>query len=209
MRCWGIMPRLYYCAYIGDGSEFDPWRIDYLNALVAVYKHYDLRLVGNVAGNALVWAEPSDVEHAALQADVRVTYIQNAENSNGTMIAWESDLLGMNPGDFNQLRGAMGSFNVPNKDLTRNHTFLYLFLRFIRTHIIQRHIRYVDIFDPPIQLQSDWVAIDTTIRAVSEQRLAEQGYDTTITSVVGATVEDVLIDLGAQDIRANQVDYLL
>lgn len=194
--------RFYITDFDGDGLTPETSWIPFFPQST-VFKFYDLRLVGNVQGQCLVWTENTDIDHAALLLEPRVTYIP-AENDDGTQKQWTDDLQSMNTGKFNQLTGVMKSMNIPADDLAKTDTVDFVFMRLIHTRMVQRYIRYVDIFEPPIQLQSNWTDIDTTIRAVAEQRLLENGFD--ITGIDVMTVEQVLNFLSSQNIQALTVN---
>lgn len=190
--------RFYITDFNGDGLTPETSWVPYFPQ-TSPFKFYDLRLIGNVQGQCLIWTENTDIEHTALLLEPRITYIP-AENDDGTQKQWTDDLQSMNTGKFNQLTGVMKAMNIPADDLAKTDTVEYVFMRLIHTHMVQRYIRYVDIFDPPIQLQSNWTDIDITIRTVAEQRLAEQMFD--LTGLGSMTVEQALVFLSAQDIPA-------
>lgn len=193
--------RFYITDFDGDGGENTPWTPYFPQA--SIYKFYDLRLIANVQGECLIWTQNTDIEHAALVADGRISYIP-AENDDGSQKDWADDLQSMNTGKFNQLTGSMEALNIPADDLAKTDTVEHVFMRLIHTHMVQRYIRYVNIFDPPIQLHSNWTDISQAIRDVAEQRLLENGFD--ITGLSSMTVSDALIFLSSQNIPALQVN---
>jgi len=197
--------RFYITDFTGDGITPETGWVPYFRSLnpISPFKFFDLRLVGNVNGEVLVWTENTDTEHSAAIADPRINYIP-AENDDGSQLAWADTLEPMNTGKFNQLTGIMESMRIPADDLVQSDTVEKVFLRLIKTRMVQRYIRYVDIFAPPVQLHSNWVDIDPTIRAVAEQRLAEHTFDLSIVSQT-VTVSDVLTNLSSQDILALDV----
>lgn len=197
--------RFYITDFTGDGLEPETGFVPYYASLnpVAPFKFYDLRLVGNVNGEVLIWTENTDADHVAALADPRIDYIP-AENDDGTQLDWADTLEPMNTGKFNQLTGVMKGFKIPSDDLLQTNTVQEVFLRLIHTRMTQRCIRYVDIFAPPIQLQSNWSDIELTIRTVAEQRLSDCGFDISILSTA-VTVENALLNLSSQDIRELQV----
>ena len=192
--------RFYITDFTGDGITPETGWVPYFRSLnpISPFKFFDLRLVGNVNGEVLVWTENTDTEHSAAIADPRVNYIP-AENGDGSQLAWADTLEPMNTGKFNQLTGVMKGFKIPADDIVKTDTLERVFLRLIHTRMVQRCIRYVDIFAPPVQLQSNWLDIDENIRLVAEQRLAECMFDLSFISPA-VTVEEALLNLSSQDV---------
>lgn len=84
--------RFYFCAFLGDGTELNPYRTKFQAMGVQGLKYLDMRPYPQIEdGYMVVWGEISDADHAAAILDASVTYLP-FENAGGTVLALNSAL---------------------------------------------------------------------------------------------------------------------
>lgn len=194
--------RLYITDFDGDGIAPETQFIAHFATLgqTSKFRILDMRRIANVNGECLVWSDNTSAEHLLALADPRISYIA-IENDDNSELLWDDDLSTLSDIKFAQLSGDLNSRNIPTEGLSKLSTVIEIFERVVKTHLVLKQIRYIDVFDSGVSMSSQWGLINSLARTVMTQRLTEKGLNSFGND--SKTVSQALIDLGDQIPSAN------
>ena len=187
--------RFYFCAFIGDGTEQNPYCTKFVDMGVQGLRSLDMRTYPQIEdGYAVVWGEISDADHAAAILDASVTYLP-FENLSGDVLPLSSAISNIPSAKRNIITNAFSARGIPTTGITLSWTIAQVLQLMRRRMMLGLLLSNLDFEDhsvviseiPPLRLKA------------IKRAMTNNGID--VSGIVGTmTVSEAITYLASQTV---------
>lgn len=163
----------YFCAFLGDGTEQNPYRTKFQTMGVQGLKYLDMRAYPQIEdGYMVAWGDISDAEHLSAIADPSVTYLP-FENSSGVHQPLSATLNNVSAANRTAIQSIFAAHGIPTTGITLSWTIAQVLQLMRRRMALGVLLEQYD-FDDPAALISAMPPL--RIKAI-RRSLTNMGFD--------------------------------
>jgi hypothetical protein len=198
-----VSKRFYFCAFLGDGTEQNPYRTKFQDMGVHGLKYLDMRAYPQIEdGYIVVWGDISDADHTTAIIDSSVTYLP-FEDASGIVLSLSSTLSSIPAAKRSIITTAFTARGIPTAGITLSWTIAQALQLMRRRMMLRLLLSNLD-FDDHMILISAMPPL--RIKAV-KRALTNHGFDVSgITGVM--TVAEAIAVLSSQPALDSYIDRI-
>jgi len=185
--------RFYFCAFLGDGTEENPYRTKFQDMGVPGLKYLDMRAYPQIEdGYMVVWGEISDADHATAILDASVTYLP-FEDAGGDVLPLSSAISNIPAAKRNLITNAFSARGITTTGITLSWTIAQVLQLMRRRMMLGLLLSNLDFDDHSIVIS----AMPPLRLKAAKRALTNSGLD--VSGIVGTmTVSEAVANLASQ-----------